>query len=223
MVHFDDAVQSSMLAKFYRATTFDVAEMTAIASGMDRLLDALAGPDVFQNSRPAMRGLCMSLVSDQMEPKHVCWMPPPLECEWGGSWYVGPLPVDEASVLDFCREYGFNDFAKDFVVTPTVLAVSILTRAMLEYDDLAAELRGFETSLKAGLAFVAAALKVSKGRTGLLALSRLRSGGVPDYIAAHPEFSPVMHAKLIEVVATVCSTGVEPSVAAEICAILDQF
>ncbi len=181
-------------------------------------------PDIAQRpSRLAMRGLCMSLVSGQMEPKHVRWMPPPLECEWGGSWYVGPLPVDEASVLDFCREYGFNDFAKDFVVTPTVLAVSILTRAMLECDDLVAELRGFEASLKTGLAFVAAALKVSKGRTGLLALSRLRSGGVPDYIAAHPAFSPVMHAKLIEVVATVRSTGVEPSVAAEICAILDQF
>jgi hypothetical protein len=134
------------------------------------------------------------------------------------------LPIDEASVLYFCREYGFNDFAKNFVVTPTVLAVSILTRAMVECDDLKGAVTGFETSLKTGLAFVAGELKATGGRTGLEALRRLRSGGVPDYIAAHPEFSPMMHAKLTEVVTTVRSKGVEPyNVAAEICTILDQF
>jgi hypothetical protein len=158
-----------------------------------------------------------------MESKQVSWMPPPLECEWGGSWYVGPLPIDETSVLDFCREYGFNDFTKDFVVTPTVVAVSILMRTMIENNDLTTEIAAFETSLRAGLAFVAGALRVGKGRTGVLALRRLNSGGVPDYIATHPEFSPLMHAKLVEISATVRNKGEEPYITAEICRMLDQF
>lgn len=65
---------------------------------------------------------------------------------------------DEAAVLELCREYGYNDYVKDFVFTPTVLAVSILTHAMVEYDDLTAAVRGFETSLKLGFDSVAGQL-----------------------------------------------------------------
>ena len=91
---------------------------------------------------------------------------------------LGPLPVDEAVVFDFCREYGFNDLVKDFVVIPTVLGVSPLTRAIADYDDLTSGVSGFEASLKAGFNYLAGELRAGRGRTGIEALRRLRSGGV---------------------------------------------
>jgi len=248
---FRQLVRLSMLGGFRRAVALDVNHMATLVAGMDQLLvalvtpgahrepglrlrqdwlgrvDPIAVPGTFQKTRPEMATLCESFVSAQLPPKHYEWMPRPLECEWGGSWYVGPLPIDEESIHDYCHVYGYNDFIKDFVFTPTVLAVSILTSAMVEHGDLMNVVEGLETSLKRGLVFVADHLRPSGGRAGFEAINRLGTGGVPGYIAAHPEFSPEMHRKLTEVVSTVRRRGVESSypnaIVRQICEILREF
>src|SRR4051794_37477310 len=108
-----------------------------------------------------------------------------MDFEWGDSWYVGALPIDSRAILELCREYGYNDFVKDFVIAPSASAVAILTIAMVESPAIAANTSDIQTVLKAGFDFLAGILRTGGGRAGLGVLRRLHSGGVPHFIAKH--------------------------------------
>jgi hypothetical protein len=168
-------LQLGMFERFSRVSAIDLSRMDELCNGMDQMLDALApagSPRISRPRRPdwlgkipmplvvqrpgnsAMAVLCSSIVNGQV-PSTIEDKPWPRDCEWGDSWYVGPLPVDSQRILELCIEYGYNDFVKDFVIAPSANAVSILTIAMVESPAITANISGLETSLKSGCSFVA--------------------------------------------------------------------
>lgn len=158
-----------------------VRSYLAIVRGMEEAFDLLCrgiipGPGYAVDE---LETLCASLVCGQrgrMSNEHG-WM---LE---DGSWCVAPD----------IRGMGVEERV-DFVMEPTYLAVSILSRVMLDYPDIPARIPGYHESLSRGLncarirKFLGHGYEAEDGR--LHALTLFHRGGVMELLARNPGFCP---------------------------------
>ena len=144
--------------------------------------------------------LCRSLVEEQLPPQpEPEFYPPPLKIEWAGTWYAGPLPIPDDEIYECAREYGLNDFTKDFVSRPTFDAVGILTTVTMQFSGISDGIGGIGRALKAGMSFVARTVDTKSYRHGILAIRALEEGNVLRFIAEHPEFSSELYNKCTQI------------------------
>lgn len=187
---------------FNRPDELDLSLMKAVADSLRSVVKRLRAGSVPCSDYDvvALAKLCRSLVKEQLpaQPEPMFY-PLPLMTEWAGAWYVGPLPIPEEEIYECCREYGFNDFTKEFVCAPTFDAVGILSTVMMQFPDVSDAIVGVATALKAGMSFVAGAVSTRSYRNGILAISALEEGNVLRFVAERPEFSSELYNKFTQI------------------------
>jgi hypothetical protein len=185
--------------KFEWSRDINLYEMASIVRNMEAVVDDLAGPYVLGSdvSLYRMESYCVSLVAGQLERQcPPATMPPPFEVEWGGCWYVGPRPIQEDIIYEVGREYGLNDYCKNFVDRPTYAAVSILTLILIRFPRIIETIPRASSCLRIGLAASSQRISANSMRNGIEALALLKKGRVLKHVAENPDFSPKMYERL---------------------------
>lgn len=195
-------IDCSTARTFNRPDELDLSLMKAVADSLQSVVKRLRAGSIPCSDYDVgdLAKLCRSLVEEQLpaqpEPKGY---PPPLKTEWAGAWYAGPLPIPDEEIYECVREYGFNDFTKDFVCAPTFGAVGVLSTVTMQFPEVADVIVGFGTALKAGMSFVARTVRARSYRNGYLAIRALEEGNVVQFVAEHPEFSSELYSKFTQI------------------------
>ena len=133
-----------------------------------------------------LKGLCISLLESQRDDVENLYGMKPY------SWCITP---DAKGMPGDARVY--------YAFTPTYLAVSILTKFLVDYPEIAKEIPNYETQLKRGMVFASYRKLQGHGYEGehsLYDTIRLfKMAKVADFLAENPDFCPELLETLREV------------------------
>ena len=166
-----------MIKIFRIAAEIDVRVMENIVKDMRGLLEKLVSGEIPNDdtyTRTDLKDLCMSLINGQRNDMGIMK---------SGSWCVAPsatnMPGDARVYLAFF---------------PTYIAVSILTRVLVDYPEIPEQIPNYEEVLRNGLKFATYRRLQGHGigaRSEMIdALEILSSGNVITYLASNPDFCP---------------------------------
>jgi len=169
------------MIKEFRGKLCNIGEMQKAVKDMLELLVKMSSGEI-PNSDYTLDDLtsfCKSLVRSQETIE--------IENEKGVKTTVGFWCVSETLSMP-------SDAEVDFLFFPTYIAISILTRFMQQYPDIAKEIPMYEEVLKRGYRGVT--LRGLRGHGFEAIADMVRAieifdmGGVPGYLSSNPSFSP---------------------------------
>ena len=165
-----------MIKKFMITEKVEVRKMENIVNAMRDLLEKLVSgeiPNVDTYTRSDLKDFCTSLINGQRNDIGLK----------SGSWCVAPSAKDFPS-----------DARVDFVFFPTYIAISILTRVLVDYPEIPEQIPNYAEVLRKGFKFATYRRLRGHGIGAELemidAIEILSSGNVTKYIASNPDFCP---------------------------------
>ena len=112
---------------------------------------------------------------------------------------------DSWSVLPPKNNHGApSDARVDFVYKPTYIAISILTRVMIDHPEISDRIPGYKEALRRGYRFSTLRRLMGHGFGAegdrIENMELFENGGVIGFLSENPEFSPEMHRLLQEII-----------------------
>jgi|GEM_PF-1807262 len=167
-----------MIKSFTISKEVNIEEMLKKVEDMYRLLDEFSEGNLPNENYTLddLKEFCRSLVEGQQND---------IEGIKPGSWCVAPdgrMP---------------GDARVDFAFFPTYIAISILTKVLTDYPEIAESIPNYNTVLKKGYVFATYRKLQGHGYESeierIKAIKILEKGGVIEFIEKNPSFSPSMY------------------------------
>jgi len=171
-----------MIKIFRIGNKFDIKSMSQKVNDMKNLLEKIAIGEIPNESTYTLSDLkkfCKSLIRNQRNE---------LKSIRPGSWCIVPTEIAEEGMP--------SDARVDFVFFPTYLAISILTRVLLDYPEVPKQIPNYYEVLRKGFIFATYRKLRGHGYNAesemIEAIKILSLGKVPKYLALNPDFCPEM-------------------------------
>lgn len=178
-----------MIKEFKIDEDFDTIKASQQVKKMKKILEKLASNEIPNEStytKSDLTNFCKSLITNQRND---------LKSIKPGSWCIVPTEVVEEGMP--------SDARVDFIYFPTYIAISILTRVLIDYPEIAQQIPNYEEVLKKGYKFSTYRKLSGHGYDADLemieAIRILSMGKVPEFLASNPEFSPELFKVLKEI------------------------